>query len=38
MEIWTGAHGIEAGAELLLSYGKGFWTHRSFGQNKEDFH
>ena len=29
MEVWTASSGIEAGVELLLSYGKGFWTHRT---------
>jgi len=29
MQVWTGAEGVEAGTELLLSYGKGFWHARS---------
>jgi hypothetical protein len=28
MAIWAGPHGVEKGAELLVSYGGGFWAER----------
>lgn len=28
MAVWAGPHGVEKGAELLVSYGGSFWAER----------
>ena len=28
MAVWAGPHGIKKGEEILVSYGRGFWSER----------
>ncbi|GAA6023625.1 hypothetical protein JCM10207_005089 [Rhodosporidiobolus poonsookiae] len=35
MAVWAGPHGIDKGAEVLVSYGRGFWEKRMEEAEKE---